>query len=267
MPLQNYSEESRQLISDFDARMRDLVQETVEKLMLAENISKVEAEEAIEFNREATQVVFRKRKSPYNAFTEKLAATKKMDTTADVQSEGILNSPLNRFSKKNASTLNKTLNPAEKAALVTDYQHVSKLTYEKKRQHHMEAVSEMKKIIHSYNALCGSDFLVISVFLFNKKSGNVRLIMHMLTAGDTHPSATFAKAFPFQKFKDQTADLKMFGWHEDVAVRRAHEQISGQMHLVLEAIKENTISFAVPGAEAVDTTPATLEVSSPDLAH
>ncbi|KAI7874432.1 uncharacterized protein EV154DRAFT_527186 [Mucor mucedo] len=178
MPLQNYSEESRQLISDFDARMRDLVQETVEKLMLAENISKAEAEEAIEFNREATQVVFRKRKSPYNAFTEKFSATRKMDTTADVQSEGLI------AFQKNASTLYKALNPAEKAALVTDYQPVSKLTSEKKHLHHLEAVSEMKKIIHSYNALCGSDFLVISVFPLNEKSGNVRLIMHMLTAGE-----------------------------------------------------------------------------------
>ena len=88
--MQNYSEESRQLIVDLNARMRDMVWETVEKLVVAENISEAEAEDAIDFNRESTDILLGKRKSPYNAFTEKLAATKKRDATAGVQSKGIL---------------------------------------------------------------------------------------------------------------------------------------------------------------------------------
>ncbi|KAG2210364.1 hypothetical protein INT47_003349 [Mucor saturninus] len=184
-----------------------------------------------------------KRKTPYNAFTEKLAATKKSNATTGVQSEA--------------------LNPA----LVMDYLPVNKLTDEDKHYHHSEAVLKMKKMMESYNSNCDSEFFPISMFQKTNGSSKGRILLYPGSAGDTHPSAKFTTAFPFQKFKNITADLKLFGWPENVPIRRGHDQISGQMQIVLEAIKENNIYITVPGAEAVDTTPVTLESSSPDLAQ
>lgn len=88
--MQNFSEESKQRLSDLNGGMRDMVREIVEILMVAESIFEAEAVYAIDFNRESTQIILGKRKNPYNAFTEKLAATKKRNATAGVQSEGIL---------------------------------------------------------------------------------------------------------------------------------------------------------------------------------
>ncbi|KAG2192829.1 hypothetical protein INT47_005869 [Mucor saturninus] len=85
--MQNYAEESRLLVIDLNARMRDMVRETVEKLVMAENISGAEADDAIDFICNLTEIHFGKRKSPYNAFTEKFAATKKTNATAGVQSK------------------------------------------------------------------------------------------------------------------------------------------------------------------------------------
>ncbi|KAI7890864.1 uncharacterized protein EV154DRAFT_589764 [Mucor mucedo] len=280
------------------------------KLVVAENISEAEAEDAIDFNRESTDILLGKRKSPYNAFTEKLAATKKRDATAGVQSKGSI------AFQKDASKLYKALNPAEKAALARDHPPVNKLTGKQKSFLHCRGVQKMEKMMDIYNAHCDSEFFLISMFEgINESTGKGRVVLYSNSVGEhcfslknkmgselaaflhksrydaneriskpynqkgnllrkeysqriselyyTHPSAKFAKAFPFRKFKDQTADRKMLGWPENVLVRRADEQTSGQMHLVLEAIKENKIYFA----EAVDTTPATLEVSSPDLTH
>lgn len=64
----------------------------------------------------------------------------------------------------------------------------------------------------------------------------------------------YAETFPYGKFKGKTADLTMLGWPEDVPIVHSSAQSFMHMKIVLDAIKENKISFVVPGTDAVGTT-------------
>lgn len=86
--MQSYSDANKQRITDLNAKIREMIQETTEILVKEENVSRAEAEASIGFQYEATSMVLIKRKSPYNVFTERLAAEKKAEPHSGDQPRG-----------------------------------------------------------------------------------------------------------------------------------------------------------------------------------
>ncbi|KAG2190890.1 hypothetical protein INT47_012818 [Mucor saturninus] len=61
-----------------------------------------------------------------------------------------------------------------------------------------------------------------------------------------HSATEVAKAFPYRKLRDGTADLVMRGWSRGIPIKHASEQSTSCMKTVLRAVNENKISFVLP---------------------
>ncbi|KAI7893189.1 uncharacterized protein EV154DRAFT_502790 [Mucor mucedo] len=292
--MRSYSDANKQRITDLNAKIREMIQETTEILVKEENVSRAEAEASIGFHYEATSMVLIKRKSPYNVFTERLAAEKKAEPHSGDQPRGSF--------QREASQLYQALGPEDKADLVKSVRIDSNLSETSKHSRHARAVKNFKNHLTAYNTICGSNFLLLSVYQnpLPLEDGSVAPVVDLFSAGahcdalklelggliqnnmlerlgaesraskkakiydesanrlrkeyrerllqlyQKCPCTENAKAFPYKKLCDGTADLVMRGWPQGVPVKHASEQSTRCMKIVLRAINANKISFVLP---------------------
>ncbi|KAG2199463.1 hypothetical protein INT47_011575 [Mucor saturninus] len=263
--MQSYSDANKQRITDLNAKIREMIQETAEILVKEENISRAEAEASIGFHYEATSMVLIKRKSPYNVFTERLAAEKKAEPHSGDQPRGSF--------QREASQLYQALGPEDKADLVKSVRIDSNLSETSKHSRHARAVKNFKNHLTAYNTICGSNFLLLSVYqnLLPLEDGSVAPVVDLFSAG-AHcdalklelggliqnnmlerleaekkcPCKENTKAFPYKKLCDGTADVVMRGWPQGIPIKHASKQSNSCMRSVLRAINGNKISFVFP---------------------
>ncbi|KAG2190889.1 hypothetical protein INT47_012817 [Mucor saturninus] len=155
--MQSYSEINKQRINDLNAKIRKMIRETTEILVKEGNVSKAEAEASIGFHYAATSLVLVKHKSPYNVFTERLAAEKKADSSSGDQPQGSF--------LKEASQLYQALGPEDKAELVKSTRIDSNLSEDEMHIRHSRVLRSFRDHLTAYNTICGSNFLLLSVRL------------------------------------------------------------------------------------------------------
>ncbi|KAI7896332.1 uncharacterized protein EV154DRAFT_493046 [Mucor mucedo] len=292
--MESYSEINKQRIIDLNAKIREMIQETTEILVKEENVTKAEAEASIGFHYTATSLILVKRKSPYNIFTERLAAEKKADSSSGDQPQGSF--------QREASQLYQALGPEDKAELVKSARIDSNLSEDEMHLRHSRALRSFRDHLTAYNTICGSNFLLLSVRLkpTTSEDGFPTPVLNLFSVGaycnglkqdlgqqiqdnvmqrlgvaqraskkarvhdqsanllrkeyrerllqmyQQHPGTENAKAFPYKKLCDGTADLFMRGWPRGIPIKHASEQTISNMKAVLRAVNGNKISFVLP---------------------
>ncbi|KAI7880891.1 uncharacterized protein EV154DRAFT_523699 [Mucor mucedo] len=262
--MESYSEINKPHIIDLNAKIREMIEETAEILVKEEKVTKAEAEASIGFHYTATSLILVKRKSPYNIFTEMLAAEEKADYSSGDQPQ-------------EAYQLYQTLGPEDKAEIVKSARIDSNLSEDEMHLRHSRVLSSFREHLAAYNTICGSNFLLLSVRLkpTSSEDGFPSPVLNFFSAGiaqraskkvhdqsanlirkeyrerllkmyQQHPGTENEKACPYKKVCDGTADLVMRGFPRDIPIKHASEQTICNMKTVLRAVKGNKISLTLP---------------------